>query len=115
MNDLTPEAFLQEIAADFTEFVGRVFREFDEETHVTDLEYHPGWQTVAAVDYGFTNPNVWLLIQIGPWGEVNVLDEIYKEGLDPTEFAYLIKERQLNPAGLHFFILTLHHQATLAY
>jgi hypothetical protein len=32
INDLTAEAFLQEIAADFTEFVGRVFRDFDEET-----------------------------------------------------------------------------------
>lgn len=103
INDLTPEAFLQEIAADFTEFVGRVFREFDEETHVTDLEFHPGWQTVAAVDYGFTNPNVWLLIQIGPWGEINVLDEVYEQGLDPTEFAHVIKQRQLNPPGLHYF------------
>jgi hypothetical protein len=71
--------------------------------HVTDLEFHPNWQTVAAVDYGFTNPNVWLLIQIGPWGEINVLDEIYEHGLDPTEFAALIKERQLNPTGLHYF------------
>ena len=53
INDLTPEAFLQEIAADFTEFVGRVFKEFDEEKHVTDLTFNPGWQTFAAVDYGY--------------------------------------------------------------
>lgn len=103
INELTVEAFMQEMAADFTEFVGRVFKDFDEETHVTDLEFHPGWQTVGAVDYGFTDPNVWLLIQIGPWGEINVLDEIYEHGLDPTEFADLIRERQLNPPGLHFF------------
>lgn len=103
MNDLTPEAFLQEIAADFTEFVGRVFKEFDEETHVTDLTYNPGWQTVGAVDYGYTNPNVWLLVQIGPWQEINVLDEIYEPGLDPTEFAAEIKRRQLNPPNLRYF------------
>lgn len=53
INELTPEAFLQEIAANFTEFVGRVFKEFDEEKHVTDLEFNPGWQTFAAVDYGY--------------------------------------------------------------
>jgi len=103
INDSTPESFLQEIAAEFTEFVGRVFKEFDEETHVTDLVFNPAWQTVGAVDYGFTNPSVWLLVQLGPWGEINVLDEIYEEGLDPTEFAAEIKRRQLNPQGLHFF------------
>lgn len=101
--ELTPEAFLQEIAADFTEFVGRVFKEFDEEVHVTDLSYNPGWQTVAAVDYGFNNPNVWLLIQIGPWGEINVLDEIYESGLDPEDFANEIRWRGLNPPNLRVF------------
>lgn len=100
LNELTPEAFKQEIGAEFTAMVGRVFGEFDEEIHVTDLTYNPAWQTVAAVDYGFNNPNVWLLIQIGPWGEVNVLDEIYESGLDPEDFAYEIKRRGLNPPHL---------------
>jgi hypothetical protein len=100
INDLPPEVFLQEIAADFTEFVGRVFKDFDEETHVTDLVYNPGWETYAAVDYGFNNPNVWLLIQVGPWGEINVLDEIYESGLDPEDFADEIRYRQLNPANV---------------
>jgi hypothetical protein len=102
LNDLPTELFLQEIAADFTEFVGRVFKDFDEETHVTDLSYNPGWLTFAAVDYGFNNPNVWLLIQVGKWGEVNVLDEIYEEGLDPEDFANEIKYRGLNPNNLRY-------------
>ncbi|AYN57951.1 terminase large subunit [Mycobacterium phage Fowlmouth] len=103
INELTPEAFLQEIAADFTEFVGRVFKEFDEEKHVTDLEYQPGWQTFAAVDYGYHNPNVWLLLQVSKWGEINVLDEIYEEGLDPEDFADEIRWRRLNPPNLKYF------------
>lgn len=103
INDLPPEAFLQEIAADFTEFVGRVFKDFDEETHVTNLEWHPGWETYAAVDYGYHNPNVWLLIQLGPWGEINVFSEIYEEGLDPEDFADEIRWRRLNPPQLHRF------------
>jgi hypothetical protein len=102
INDLPTEAFLQEIAADFTEFVGRVFKEFDEEVHVTDLSYNPGWQTFAAVDFGYHNPNVWLLIQMGPWGEINVLDEIYESGLDPEDFADEIRYRGLNPPNLRY-------------
>jgi hypothetical protein len=103
LNELTSEAFLQEYGADFTEFVGRVFKEFDEERHVTDLDYNPGWQTFAACDYGYSNPNVWLVIQVGKWGEINVLDEIYEEGLDPEDFADEIRWRRLNPANLHYF------------
>jgi Terminase large subunit, T4likevirus-type, N-terminal len=103
INELTPEAFLQEIGASFTEFVGRVFKDFDEETHVTDLEFNPRWDTVAAVDYGYHNPNVWLLIQIGPWGEINVLNEVYESGLDPEDFADEIRYRGLNPGNLRVF------------
>lgn len=102
INDLPEELFLQEIGADFTEFVGRVFKAFDEETHVTDLSFNPGWETYAAIDYGFNNPNVWLLLQVGPWGEINVLDEIYESGLDPEDFVKEIKFRGLNPGNLHF-------------
>lgn len=102
INDLPPELFLQEIAADFTEFVGRVFKEFDEEVHVTDLKYNPAWETYAAVDFGFNNPNVWLLIQVGKWGEINVLDEIYQSGLDPEDFADEVRYRGLNPDNLRY-------------
>ena len=101
--DTTPEAFNQEIAADFTEFVGRVFKDFDEEVHVKDLEYNPSWPTYAGVDYGFTNPNVWLLIQVGPFNEVHVLDEFYQPGLTAEEFADEIISRGLCPVGLRTF------------
>ena len=77
-NDLTLPMFQQEVAADFTDFVGKVFKEFDEESHSRLLPYNPAWETVAAVDYGYRNPNVWLLIQIGPWGEINIIDELYQ-------------------------------------
>jgi len=103
LSDLTAEAFNQEIGADFTEFVGRVFKEFDEEVHVADLQFNPAWPTFAAVDYGFTNPNVWLLLQIGPWNEVHVLDEIYERNLTAPEFAELIKSRALCPPSLRVF------------
>lgn len=101
VGDLTEETFKQEIAADFTEFAGRVFKNFDEEIHVSDLAYNPGWQTYAAVDYGFTNPSVWLLIQVDPFGEqVHVLNEVYESGLTADEFALEIKRRGLCPPSL---------------
>lgn len=103
MGDMSQEAFNQEIGADFTEFVGRVFKDFDEETHVTDLVWQPGWDTVAALDYGFTNPNVWLLIQVSPWGDVNVLREIYEPGLTAIEFADMIKREGLDTYVRTFF------------
>jgi len=97
IGDLTPEAFNQEIGAEFTDFVGRVFKEFDEELHVRDLEWQPNWLTVGAVDYGFTNPNVWLLIQIGPWGQIHVYDEFYEAGYTTEEFGKEIQARGLCP------------------
>lgn len=103
LDDLTEESFNQEIGADFSEFVGRVFKEFDEDTHVADLDFNPKWATFGATDYGFTNPNVWLLIQLGPWDEVHVLDEVYERGLTPDEFANEIKRRGLSPFGIRGF------------
>lgn len=94
---LTIPKFQQEIAADFTDFVGKVFKEYDEETHSRLLPYNPSWETVAAVDYGYRNPSVWLLIQIGPWGEINVIDELYQDHLAPDEFAQEVLRRGLLP------------------
>jgi hypothetical protein len=62
--DMSDERFNQEIGADFSEFVGRVFKEFDEETHVGDFRYRPDLPLYACCDYGWTNPFVWLFVQI---------------------------------------------------
>lgn len=100
---MTEETFNQEIAAMFTEFVGRVFKAFDEEYHVRDLLFNPDWRTFACVDYGFTNPSVWLLCQESPWGAINVLDEFYERGLTPLEFASEVRRRGLCPGSVTTF------------
>lgn len=102
MQTMTEERFNQEIAADFSEYVGRVFKAWDEEIHVTDLAYNPNprWFTCAAIDYGFTNPFVWLLIQVDVWGNVYVLDEIYERGLTIPEAIQMVKDRELAPDSL---------------
>lgn len=108
-DELTIELFKQEVTADFTEFVGQVFKDYDEEYHVGTLQFNPDWETYAAADYGFTNPNVWLLIQVGPWQEINVLAEVYLPGLTADQFADEIIRRRtrdgipLNPPQLRTF------------
>lgn len=105
LEDMTEEKFNQEIGADFNEFVGRVFKEFDEEVHVADLQFNPNprWFTCAAVDYGWTNPFVWLLIQVDVWGNVYVLDELYESGIAIDEAAAMIRDRNLAPGSMSCF------------
>ena len=96
--DMSSESFNQEIAALFTEYVGRVFKDFDEEYHVTDQDYQPDWVTYACADYGFTNPFVWLLLQVDPHGErINILEEYYETGRDTQEAGRDIVSRGLAP------------------
>lgn len=103
MSSMSTQSFNQEIAADFTDFVGRVFKDFDEEIHVGDLPYNPSWPTFAAVDYGYRNPNVWLVIQVGPFGEINVIRELYVREYTAQEFADEIKARGLHKGVLAFY------------
>jgi hypothetical protein len=100
MLDLAEETFNQEVAAMFTEFTGRVFKRFDEDIHVGDFQFDPSARTYAAVDYGFTNPFVWLLIQEDWEGNVTVLDEIHESGLSIDDAARLIDARGLCPGNL---------------
>lgn len=103
LSSTSTESFNQEIGAEFTSFTGRVFKDFDEEVHVGDLEYNPKWETYACVDYGYRNPNVWLVVQVGPWGEINILKELYIREHTALEFAAEIKARGLDRGVLRFY------------
>jgi hypothetical protein len=85
--DMSEERFNQEIGADFTEFVGRVFKDFDEEVHVKDLQYNPNWPLVLATDSGWTNPFVCLVIQWDPFDNVYVLGEYRETNRDIEDVA----------------------------
>lgn len=103
MSSMSTPSFNQEIGADFTDFVGRVFKDFDEEIHVGDLHWEPTWSTYACVDYGYRNPNVWLVIQVGPFGEINVVRELYVREYTTTEFAAEIRARGLDKGVKAFY------------
>ena len=102
--DQSTEMFNQEIEALFNEFAGRVFKDFDEEIHVTEDGFRPDWKTYACADYGFTNPFVWLLVQIDPHNErMHILDEYYETGRTTGEAAQEIYDRGLRPSVLREF------------
>jgi hypothetical protein len=102
--DQSTEMFNQEIEALFNEFAGRVFKDFDEEIHVTEQEFNPTWATYAASDYGFTNPFVWLLIQVDPHRErIHILNEYYEVGKTTGEAVAEIRGRGLVPSTLREF------------
>lgn len=73
--DMSEERFRQEVMADFTDFVGRVFKEWDEEYNVRRLRVRKDLPIHLAVDYGWTNPFVALAIQVDNWDRVYVLRE----------------------------------------
>lgn len=98
--DMSVEKFNQEIGAEFTEHVGRVFKRFEEEIHVRNLDYNPKYPLYLAVDYGFTNPFVALLIQEDVWGTVHVLAEYRRTRMDINDIADELK-RWRNGAALH--------------
>lgn len=91
-SDMTEPAFNQEIGAEFSEFVGRVFPDYDEDVHVGNFPYNPNWPLYAACDYGWTNPFVWLLIQIDVFDNVYVIGEYRCVERDTTEIADTLRD-----------------------
>lgn len=77
----------QEIRAIFGAYVGRVFKDWDEEWHVRPVPYRREWPLYLATDYGWTNPNVGLFIQVDPFDRVQVISEYYQSHRSPEEFS----------------------------
>jgi len=82
--DMSEMKALQEIHASFTDYVGLVFKDFDEEIHVADVKYREDLPIYICCDFGWTNPFVCLAIQIDVWDNVYVLGE------------YRVMERDIN-------------------
>lgn len=85
--DMSPEMFAQEIEAEFGEYVGRVFKDWDDDWHVRRKAYDPRHPVFIATDWGWTNPNVALFVQIDTWGRVHVLSEYYQSHRSADEMA----------------------------
>jgi hypothetical protein len=95
--------FLQEYAAEFTAFVGKIYSEWQESTHVldpTEYTFHPEWPNYIAFDWGFVNPLAAVEFQISPDDTVYVWREHYRPNIRLEEHLQILKNRP-NPPGYH--------------
>lgn len=96
----TAEWFEQEIAADFTAFVGKVYAEFVEDTHVQHIEYNPAWKNYIFFDWGFTNPLAAIEVMVDPMDNIYVWREHYKSFMTLHEHLAMMAARP-QPEGYH--------------
>ncbi len=71
------EEFLQEIAAQFTAFKGRIYGEFEEKIHVKQHVYNPAWPNYITWDFGYRDALAAIEFQVDPWQNVYVWREHY--------------------------------------
>lgn len=95
----SPEWFAQEIGAEFTSFVGKIFPEFDERLHVQKHEYNPEWPNYVFWDWGFVNPLCALDVQVDPMDNVYIWRERYEPWVRLEEHIRIMKEEREDPAG----------------
>jgi hypothetical protein len=94
------EWFLQEIAAEFAAFVGKIFPEWNEATHVTDIEFDPALPNYGCFDWGYTNPLAFIEFQVTPRDEIRVWREHYKPYTTLEDHINILKGRE-QPVGYH--------------
>jgi len=97
---MTPEAFLQEIGADFGSFVGKIYPEWDIQKHVTNVPFIPELPNYLAIDWGYTNPSAWIEFQVTPQDEIRVWREHYRAYMTLPEHIDAMKNRE-QPEGYH--------------
>jgi hypothetical protein len=93
-----PEWFMQEIGADFASFVGKIYGEFDETSHVKQHTFNPDWPNYIAFDWGYVAPMAAIEFQISPRDEIFVWRQWYKSFKRVEEMVEELKTRP-NPPG----------------
>lgn len=96
--NMTTDAFAQEIAADFTSFTGKIYKEFTEKTHVKNHVYRPDWPNYIAFDFGYVNPLAAVEFQVSPQDTIHVWREYYEKGMTLEEHFMALKNRE-QPKG----------------
>jgi hypothetical protein len=96
----TPEWFEQEIEADFTSFVGKIFTEWDEFKNVRPHTFNPAWANYMCIDPGYTNPAAFVEFQVSPDDRIYVWREHYAPYMTNEDHIAFIKSRP-NPPGYH--------------
>ena len=103
---MSREAFAQEIGADFTTFVGKIYPEFDMATHVIDdYVFKPEWPNYLFFDFGYVNPFCALDVQIDPWDNVYIWREHYLS-YERIDAHLALMARREQPFGYHVDMAT---------
>ena len=87
------EWFQQEIAADFSTFVGKIFNEWDDTIHVQPCTYNHNWKNYIAFDWGFVNPMAAVEFQVDPMDRIHVWRLHYKSHMRLEDFLYELRQR----------------------
>jgi hypothetical protein len=97
---MSPEAFLQEIGADFGSFSGKIYPDWDVQRHVKRIEFNPAWPSYIAFDWGYTNPLAAIEFQVSPRDEIYIWREHYKAYTMLPEHIRIMRDR-IQPPGYH--------------
>lgn len=100
---MAPEAFDQEIAADFGSFVGKIYPEWDVSNNVKEVVFNPAWPNYIAFDWGYTNPLAAIEFQISPDDRIYIWREHYKSFTRVEDHCAILKNRD-QPQGYHLDI-----------
>lgn len=100
--ELTEDRFAQEYLADFRKTEGLVYKEFNRKKHLFDPQDKKQEfeaiikDTIAGIDFGFTNPTAIIIIKIDISGNYWITDEMYKTGMTDNEVAEYVSSLKLN-------------------
>lgn len=103
--DLSEEELNTRKSGAFNEYTGRIYKDFDEETHVVAPRIPlPGEnvQIYTSLDTGFKHPAVWLWHAVYPDGSIITFHEISRAETTVDQFAKLVKDYEntvLRPVG----------------
>jgi PBSX family phage terminase large subunit len=95
---MTEERFSQEYLADFRKTEGLVYKEFTRESCLfdDDTKIYDPVETIAGVDFGFTNPTAVITLVKDYRGNFWITDEYYKSGQTDSQNAEWIAAQKFN-------------------
>lgn len=93
--ELTEDRFAQEYLAEFRKSEGLVFKEFDRGRHVFTEPIYGFSESLAGVDFGYTNPTAVPSIVVKE-GKYYVIKELYRTGMTDDETADYVSGQRYN-------------------
>lgn len=94
---MSKESFAQEIEADFSSFVGKIYPEWDSTKLVRNVKFNPAWPNYVTFDWGYTNPLAAIEFQVSPDDKIYVWREHYKAYSRVEDHCRMLKEREQPP------------------